>query len=309
MATVHMSAQQTYQGTQYMLNPYAYNPAYAGMSFTMDVNINIRNQYSGLIQNPSTQMINGHLPLYKIKGAAGMKIENEQLGNLRKTGVHASISKIFDSSTGLLAVALQAGVSQFSLDGSQLITPDGTYQGSVINHNDPILSALQQGDWSPQWVLGIYYKAKDFEVGADIKQLAAIPVDLGEAQLDLIPHADIYIQYKKRVNEQLILKPSILLKANENWLQTDFSLLVEYSGNIFGGVSIRGYNNTSIDALAIIGGMRLSEHISLSYSYDAGLSALRRVNEGSHEILLKYSLNRLIGASVAPKIIYNPRNL
>lgn len=304
-----MTAQQTYQGTQYMLNPYAYNPAYAGMSFTMDVNINIRNQYSGLIQNPSTQMINGHLPLYKINGAAGMKVENEQLGNLRKTGVHASISKIFDSSSGLLAIALQAGVSQFSIDGSKLITPDGTYNGAVINHNDPILSVLQQGGWSPQWVLGIYYKAKKLEFGVDVKQLAAIPASIGEAELKLVPHADLYLQYKQRINDRLIMKPSFLLKVNENWVQTDFSFVLQHNGNVFGGISLRGYNNTSIDALAGIVGMRLSEHISLSYSFDAGLSAIKRVNEGSHEILIKYSLNRLIGAGAAPKIIYNPRNL
>ena len=55
--------------------------------------------------------------------------------------------------------------------------------------------------------------------------------------------------------------------------------------------------------------LTFNEHYTLSYAYDIGLSALRGSHEGTHEILLNYNLNKLIGAGLPPKIIYNPRFL
>jgi hypothetical protein len=81
------------------------------------------------------------------------------------------------------------------------------------------------------------------------------------------------------------------------------------SGNIFGGCSLRGFNDNSFDSLVILGGLRLSAHYSVSYSYDVGINALKTATQGSHELHINYNLNKLIGIGLPPEIIYNPRNL
>ena len=61
--------------------------------------------------------------------------------------------------------------------------------------------------------------------------------------------------------------------------------------------------------LAVIGGFKLSENISFVYAYDLSLSKLKNFNNGSHEVMIRYNLNKPIGKGVPPPIIYNPRSL
>lgn len=301
--------QQRYMSSQGMLNPYLFNPAYAGMDFTLDLNVNIRNQYNGLSGNPESQSISGQLPIYLVGGGAGFIFENESLGAYRKTSLNISGNKIFDSSTGLLGIGLSIGLAQLSIDGSQLVTPGGVYEGNIINHNDPILNGVNATGITPQWSAGAFYKSKHIDIGVSVHQLPESNVSIENTSLNLIPHSDLFIQYKTKLNDAWLIKPSIAVRTDYNLVQTDISVLGYYNGSIFGGMLLRGYDSKSLDAVAIVAGTSLNEHITVSYSYDIGVSTLKRVNEGTHEILLNYSLNRLLGAGVAPKIIYNPRNL
>jgi len=56
-----------------------------------------------------------------------------------------------------------------------------------------------------------------------------------------------------------------------------------------------------------MGGLRISERMHLYYGYDLSLSALRGATEGSHELMLRYNLNKVIGAGLAPPVIFSPR--
>jgi hypothetical protein len=111
------------------------------------------------------------------------------------------------------------------------------------------------------------------------------------------------------LGKSISIEPSVFLKSDLIQTQIEFSTLVNYNDNIFGGVSIRGYNSNSIDAVVILAGYKLSERVTLAYSYDLTLSGLKHVSNGSHEVLINYNLNRPIGKGILPKIIYNPRFL
>ena len=111
------------------------------------------------------------------------------------------------------------------------------------------------------------------------------------------------------ISRKLSLHPSVLVRSDAVQTQTDFSLTAKFNDNIFGGVSLRGYNSESIDAAAILAGFRLSEKTTFMYAYDMTLSGLRDVSNGSHEVGLRYNLNKPIGAGRLPRIIYNPRSL
>jgi hypothetical protein len=99
------------------------------------------------------------------------------------------------------------------------------------------------------------------------------------------------------------------VKSNISQTQIDFSLTTRYNENIFVGTSFRGYHSESLDAVALIGGFKLNEKITIGYSYDLTLSNLSTVSNGSHEILINYNLGKPIGKGKPPKIIYNPRSL
>ena len=105
-----------------------------------------------------------------------------------------------------------------------------------------------------------------------------------------------------------IFYPTILLKTDFQSYQTDLSWLAK-SGSVFGGISLRGYSPDSFDSIVILGGIVVNQNYTISYGYDLGLSSLRRVSQGAHEININYNLNKLIGLGLAPEIIFNPRNL
>ena len=154
----------------------------------------------------------------------------------------------------------------------------------------------------------IFYNKK-MQAGLAISNLPSSKIGLENTDFGQETHVNGYFQYNFVINEEVELMQSILLKTDLNNIQSDISSLFKINGNIFGGVSMRGYSSRSFDAIVFIAGMRISDQYTLSYSYDLGLSGLRNGNEGSHEILLNYNLRKLIGTGQPPKIIYNPRYL
>ena len=147
------------------------------------------------------------------------------------------------------------------------------------------------------------------QAGLAISNLPSSKIGLENTDFGQETHVNGYFQYNFVINDEVELMQSILLKTDLNNIQSDISSLFKINGNIFGGVSMRGYSSRSFDAVVFIAGMRISDQYTLSYSYDLGLSGLRTGHEGSHEILLNYNLRKLIGTGQPPKIIYNPRYL
>ena len=72
---------------------------------------------------------------------------------------------------------------------------------------------------------------------------------------------------------------------------------------------MRGYSGRTFDALAIVAGHRVSPKFSLFYAYDIGLSGLRSVHDGTHDLIVRINLDPIFGKNLPPRIIYNPRFL
>lgn len=301
-------AQQPVQYSQYMLNRYSFNPAYAGFDLSLSVTASYRNQWSGLTGNPKSQNLNAHLPLYKWNGAVGIQFQNDGIGAESSISASASYNYVYQAPVGLFSIGLRVGILQKKLDGSKLISPDGIYEGTNINHNDPILAERSVSGVGPIWSFGGYYIHDVFETGISIGRVPTQFISLGNSKIELSPLATFYFEYLIPVNEFLELSPSILLKSDFVQTQLDIGVNASYD-NIIGGIGFRGYNANSVDAIILIAGLQINSHYRLSYSYDFGLSALSNVHEGTHEVVLNYNLNKLIGVGKPEKIIYNPRFL
>ena len=303
-----LNAQQQNQYSQFMLNKYAFNPAFAGLDFSLSANLMYRNQWDGLPSNPRDIHINAHMPMYIWNGAVGGIIERQTYGVLRQTSIQGSYNYITDTPYGLISVGGRLGLTQLSIDGSAIITPEGIYTGG-FTHNDPILIEGQDLGIGLKWDVGSFFYNKKMQIGIAISHIPTTTVSLEKTSFSQTTHINGFFQYNLYINEEIELMQSILLKSDLNKIQSDISSLFKINGNIFGGISLRGYSSRSLDAMVIIAGMKISDHYTLSYSYDIGLSGLRRGHEGTHEILLNYNLRKLIGTGQPPKIIYNPRYL
>ena len=307
-------AQQAVQFSQYMLNPYQYNVAHAGLENSLIATLGVRKQWLNLNNSPSSQNLTVHLPFYFLKGGIGLSVENDVLGVTNNARITASYNFIYPISEKVnLSLGLGGGFAQHRVDGAELRTSDGTYEPSAFDHKDPILLASNQSAINPTFQAGIVLQVDLLKIGLSGINLLENTYEL-ESTDNNITFTDkrqffANLSYDYPVNSFLSLMPSILLKTDLTEQQIDYSIVVRIDDKYLLGGSYRGLNGNTQDAVAILAGIKFNSNLTLSYSYDLGLSALKTVQTGSHEILLSYDLNKKIGAGKLPNIIYNPRFL
>lgn len=309
--TAPLFAQQTPQYSLYALNPYAYNPAYAGLDNTLVATGAYRQQWSGLLGAPSTQHVNAHLPIYAISSGVGMRVENDVIGAHNSTQVALSYSYQMEISREVLfSAGLSAGWLQYTLDGAKLRAPEGTYAEPSFSHNETVLPIGKVRAGAPLFEAGVFLQAKKWEAGVSAQPVFATKIretGSGAFRLQPIQHYLAYGAYLLRMGENFTLKPSILVKSDLKETQMEVSAMARWRENTFAGASFRGFGAASRDAAVLFVGFKMNEKTTLAYSFDIPLSALSAANRGSHELLLRYSLNKPIGVGKLPPVIYNPR--
>ncbi len=307
-----LQAQQAPQYSMYLLNPYAYNPACAGLENTLVATGVYRQQWSGLRGAPETQHFNVHLPLYMINSGVGVKVENDVIGAHRTTQAVLSYSFHLDLGRNtVLAIGAGAGYLQYLLDGTKLRAPEGSYEpAGVFLHNDPLLPEGKITANSTVMEVGLHLQRKNLAIGLATQPVFA-PVlksaNGGVFRLKPIRHFLGSISYQIDISRNLSLKPSALLKSDIVLTQVELSTIIRWRENTFAGASYRGGQGSARDAVVLLGGFRLNERITLAYSFDVPLSALAISNRGSHELLLRYEISKPMGVGKLPPVIYNPR--
>jgi Ca2+-binding RTX toxin-like protein len=113
--------------------------------------------------------------------------------------------------------------------------------------------------------------------------------------------------YNFTISKNFSVQPSLLLRTNFQKVQGDISALFTVYKFFFTGIAFRGYSSESVDAMSFFIGGAI-KGVKIMYSYDAGISNLRRFNTGSHEITVNYympfKINKLEG-----KYYHNSRYL
>lgn len=307
--------QQSPQYSLFALNKYNFNPAYAGLDNSLSITGVYRKQWVDLPGSPSLQNVNFHLPLYILRGGFGINIENEEQGPERTTSATASYNYWLPiGKKSLITVGLAGGLLEKSLDGTRLRAPDGNYgDPSTLEHNDGSLPQTKVSARAPVLNAGVYFQSPQYEIGFSVSNITESAISLldGVMNTNISLNRNYFLTFASNleIGNVFTLHPSLLIKSDFVEHQAELSVLLRHNDNIFGGASFRGYNTNTVDAVVLIAGFKLSEKITLAYSYDLTLSALQSVNNGSHEIMLNYNLNKTIGAGIPPAIIYNPRFL
>ncbi len=295
----------------YMLNPFSFNPAYAGYDNSLSLTGVYRSQWVGLEGAPETRSLNVHSPLYLLGGGVGVSMESENIGSWKQTSVFGSYAYTLPTSRGSLSVGISAGFLQRELDGASVRTP-GTIlddEGNPIDHQDPILTTGLHSGAGLSFNAGLFYRSGNLDAGLSVLNLSETTIDMGDIKFKPDRTFFAFLKYRLPLTEALQLEPAALVKSTGEQTQIDFSTLIRFRQNLFAGVSYRGYNSETQDAIVLLSGIKLNEKLSLGYAYDLTSSSLKTVSSGTHEILLNYNLNKPIGQGRPPVIIFNPRSL
>jgi type IX secretion system PorP/SprF family membrane protein len=292
-----------------MFNRLNFNPAYAGLDHSLSFTGVYRNQWVGLEGQPTTQNVSAHMPLYLASGGVGIHLENDATGARKYTSATLSYNyqKFFGES--ILSIGGSAGLAQRTIDGRLLRTPDGSYIDGGINHQDQDLFNTNESASVTTFGAGIYFQNPIVEGGISVQNITEPQIVIENLKLDLKRAYYLTLTGHVELTNSIAFHPSVFVRSDVVETQMDFSAIFQYNDNIFLGAAFRGYNNTSNDAVSILAGLKLSEKVTLGYAHDITISSFNTVQNGTHEIMINYNLNKRIMGGRPPAIIYNPRSL
>jgi type IX secretion system PorP/SprF family membrane protein len=285
--------QQRMVYSQYMFNPLAINPAYAGTDKYLNATVQARQQWIGFHGAPGSQMVSIHAPVPAKKVGLGLLMQRETGGVTDLYNVYAMYAyRIKLRDKHMLSLGLQAGVTTYREQLTDLTLPSGTA--------DPNFSANTTYT-QPNVGVGIYYYTPSFYAGLSVPTLLQNmlnrdnPLTLTEAR-----HYFLMCGYIFDLSRSLKLKPNVIIKSVVGApVNVDLNLNLLIDKVVWVGCSYRIGN--SVTPIVEI---QASAKLRIGFSYDVPLSSLTRsaIRSGSPEVMINY---RLVKAR--PHVVVSPR--
>lgn len=288
-------AQQDPMYSQYMFDPLAINPAFAGSKNNIFSAITYRNQFVSFPGAPVTQKLTFNAPLQKRYMGLGLKAFHDIAGTAEITSLSGIYSYYIGLGKGKLSFGLEGGLTNFSVDYTNLIR---------THPDDLALSYSKESKFLPDASFGMYYYHNRFYFGLAMYHLFQSKVNLTQYERNdaakLFRHEFLSSGYKIKASEKIDIEPSVLLKyVSGSSPQADLNTNVIWNEII----SIGGSYRTG-DGLSFLFRYLIREKIVIGYSYDLTLSGLSKYSNGSHEIMAGYQVKLLPPAT---KKITDPR--
>lgn len=308
-------AQEVPRTSQYIFNNYLLNPALSGIDSYIDLKMGLRQQWSGIDGAPSTQYLTLSAPLGEefIRGSVnsfssrgynpmsrsfvntyqaaephhglGLTAMTDKAGLVRQTNVSATYAYHLGLTSEVnLSVGVSGGFNSLNIDTKKILAG---------NENDVLFTADFNNRIRPDVGFGLWLYSPRFFVGASAKQLLGKRQLIENNQVQTLGYQSPLFYgtagYKIFLDEDIAMIPSFLVSyVLHAPFAFDANVKVGYQDKLWVGGSFR--NN---DSFSLLAGFNVAKLVNLSYSYDVNTSGLRKVNNGTHEIVLGFLLNNI----------------
>lgn len=286
-----VSAQQDPQYTQYMYNTMTVNAAYAGSTGSLEAILLHRSQWVGIDGAPETQAFAIHTPMSNERVGLGLSVVNDKLGPSNELFVDGNFSYAiplgYDKK---LAFGLKGGARMLNVDWSK-----GIYRNPI----DPLLNENISNNFKPSLGAGIYYYSDKWYFGASVPNFIRNDYydDTDEAINRDRFHYFFIGGYVFDLSENLKFKPAFLVKAvSGSPLSTDVSANFLIHDKFTAGASYRW--DDSVSALA---GFQVTNSFFIGYAFDYTVTDLNKYNDGSHEIILRFQMQKKSSQMKSPR--------
>lgn len=279
----HVEAQQEPMYSQYMFNMLNVNPAYAGSRGVPNLSALFRNQWSGMPGAPKTGNVSFDMPFASATSAFGLQFYTDRIGVQKTQGAKFNYAyRAQAGETGLLSMGLSIGLRNRRANYTDVTT--WVPGDPVFNSNISSMNAEAGA--------GIFYSTDNFYLGASVPFLLKSnvssndPLEAGAKWLQAVKARDLNVfltsGFVVNLSEQLVLKPSVMLKRSGSSFQADVNSNLWINDVISFGVSYRTKES-------VIGMLewQMTPNLRFGYSYDRSISNLRLYNTGSHELFLR----------------------
>ncbi len=280
LLSLNIQAQQDPQFTHYMYNTMSVNSAYAGQRDVFSATALYRTQWVGIEGAPRTLTFGAHSPLRNERVGLGLNIVSDQLGPATENTVDANVSytipvDVFGDLK--LSFGLKGGLHSLQTDWSKGVSDpnDNLFQENI-------------SIFSPTLGAGLYLHSNRWYLGASVPNI--LKTDHYDNFKNSIAtermHLFLIGGYVFHINENTKLKPAFFVKG-----VSGAPLIADLSANaLFYDKFTLGLAYRWDDSVSGLVGFQINESILIGYSYDATTTGLRNVNDGTHEIMLRFEL-------------------
>ncbi len=286
------TAQQEQMYTQFMFNKLVYNPAYAGSFVSPTLTAIYRNQWMGLDGAPTAFALSYTQPLLNNRVGIGGNISRQSIGiNTNLTFEVAYSYRIF-MKRGTLAIGLQASMRNIRQNWADTrIIP--------IDQNDPGIPTDPKSKFVPNFGAGVYYNAytERWYAGVALPRIVSNSIDFsefGEVLSREVQHINAMGGIKFKPTEELDLTPQVLLRyAVGAPFDAEMNLSALLYSKFYGGLSYRlgGDTNFAGESMDVALGFQAIDKLFFCFSYDIGLTRLRKHHNGSIEATVRWWFN------------------
>lgn len=304
---VALRAQQPFQYSHFHWDKYNVNPAFGGMEDKMNITGSYRTQWQNLSGNPEFIRVNVHLPLYAVSGGTGVQVWNERIGAESNIMLAGTYNQVVPLAFGLLSIGAKAGILSKSIDGTQLISATGTYQNGSVQHMDEYIPGIKIRAFAPVWGLSAYFFSSVADFGIVFDDYPIVAMDFNGSEIQKKNSITVHGNYFLNLLPAIKMEAFGLFRTDFIQWQSEVGVLVKLRNTMNASFLLRGYSKKTLDAVSFGLGSRVNNDLSIAYSYDLTLSPLQNNSGGTHEILLRYTINADFGKKIPESIIYSPR--
>lgn len=285
-------AQQQAMYSQYMFNMLNINPAYAGSRGVVSTTALFRDQWVGMAGAPVTTSVSLDMPFRQKRIGLGLQLYSDKLGVEQTTGLNISYAyRIQMTASGSLSLGLQAGLLNYKANYTDV---------NVLQPGDPSFYQNVNGIL-PAAGAGIYYNSDKFYIGASVPALLKTKLNTANKADVSFSGSDLHFFLATggvfTLNEDLALKPSILVKAVSGApLEADLNANLWIQNTLAVGGSYR-----TGDAVVGMVEWQVNQQLRFGYAYDKAFSNLGMYNQGTHELMLRIEFGSSNGRIVSPR--------
>lgn len=276
-------SQQSTRYSQYRFYPMLINPASTGNIGNIQIATGLKAMWNNVPGAPRTQFLAADGSFFRKKFGWGVEIQNDAAALLKQRKILGNFAYRHRlGKSKWLSVGLGAGVKQHIFDGTQAV------------HENPMDAAFPHGQinaFRPSINFGGMYFQRNAFVGLSVESLYQYQVDYtGMDREDLANAVSRYFLtagYDFKISDKWVYRQMILFKFEaKNPSQFDFTPMVEFNKKTTFGLSYRHE-----ESISVIFQNQLGKAFKFGYAYDFQTNGLNTVTNGSHELMLMYTID------------------
>jgi type IX secretion system PorP/SprF family membrane protein len=269
---------------QYLNNPLAINPAFAGCHDALSATVLYRTQWIGFKDAPKSTILSVHSPLFYDKIGLGLLVDRNSVGIFRETNLIGNYAYRIGLPQGKLALGIGFGATVSNIAWNEL---DATDPDDALLINNPPSKVL------PDFSIGSYYYSDKYFIGFSIPMFLSHELNnSGRYKIrNRFSEYNYFFTsgYLFNISPWIDLLPSCLIKYHPGHSpQADINAQLILKNRIWIGI---GYQNKDV----IIGMLQcqLNDQLKMSYSHDFDTGTVGKYKRGSNEFVLNYTFKYL----------------